>query len=692
MNRVVQQLRKWWFLEAGVRLVWGLSRWLAVVLSVLALACLADWIYDRYADVPRWLRVGGFAFQLLLAGLAALLFVVRPLRRVPGYDDLATRAERAIPELGHRLVTALQLNRPGAQTRGMSRTLIAEVTREAGEMASRHRLTSLADYRPIEWAAIVLLPVVLTLGAVAAINPSLALVLLKRQALLDVEIPRSVRLENLTPGVRPTGDEVLIKIRVTGEWRKDMVGEVRVRPDGQPEDHYQLKFDREESDDSAVFTAQLPPSSIPFTFTARLADGRLRQPGRVEFEPPPQVESLKAWQLLPDYLGRRPDGGSFARPGNSGTGGDVFDVLPQARIVVIARFTKPVTKAVLIPIEQGGGNNEIDGSPARLDELVDGGTSATWEFTTTPEMIAYRIELTDAIGFKNPVPIRRQITTWVDQPPAVEILRESMRNPDPSAADGQGDPDEYAFVNPLVAGRKVMIIYRARSPIGIGEVNLRYRVIPRAQDPDSRHPRDDPQARVFARDQLYLWEPRRARKPPPEDLGPFVPDLGLFEKSFRGRPSWSRKFSTDPPSRATAIVPAYLYPSPDPANEPADLEVGGRYFLTTVGLTRTEPDPDAAEGPVRTQIQLEPGDRLEVYVEVFDKYEIVRRSDPQKRKDARPAGYPQGAMLKVAVSEQQAREVIRDRLETQRRLKDKVEALRVDQEDIFDPPQKKDKP
>ena len=55
--------------------------------------------------------------DVAILGFAAL-FLIRPIRRTPGYDDLATRAERAIPELGHRLVTALQLNRPGARTAG----------------------------------------------------------------------------------------------------------------------------------------------------------------------------------------------------------------------------------------------------------------------------------------------------------------------------------------------------------------------------------------------------------------------------------------------------------------------------------------------------------------------------------------------------------------------------------------------
>ena len=38
MNRVHQQLRTWWLMEAAVRFAWGLAQWLAVGLTVLGKA------------------------------------------------------------------------------------------------------------------------------------------------------------------------------------------------------------------------------------------------------------------------------------------------------------------------------------------------------------------------------------------------------------------------------------------------------------------------------------------------------------------------------------------------------------------------------------------------------------------------------------------------------------------------------
>src|SRR5262249_20678738 len=293
-----------------------------------------------------------------------------------------------------RLVTALQLNRPGAQTRGMSPVLIAEVTREAGEMTADRQLARLADFRPLGWAALVLGPVLLAAGIVLVVNPHLVFTLLQRQLLLNVDIPRSVQLENITQDVWPTGAEVVIRFRVTGEWAEDMVGQARVRPDEQVEDHYDLKFEKKNPDGSAIFSAKLPPSSIPFTFHARLADGRTHTPGRVASEAPPQPKDLEAWQLPPSSRGTRPDGGSFERQNDGGLRGDVIDALPLSGIRVVGRFTKPVVRAVLIPVERGGGNTDIDGKPVAPDELSADGLRAEWVFETTRQLLGYRIELT----------------------------------------------------------------------------------------------------------------------------------------------------------------------------------------------------------------------------------------------------------------------------------------------------------
>lgn len=680
MNHLLRQLLRWRLRERLVRAAWGGARLVAVAAVALGAACFADWLYDRYTDVPFALRLLATGGQVALAGGLAYLFLLRPWVRTPPVDDLAFHAEQAIPSLGHRLVTALQLNRAGAKTAGMSRELIAEVTREAGEMASRHRLTALIDYRPVGWAVLLLIPVLAVWAGFVAARPALATALLKRQALLNVPIPRSVQLENLTPEVWPAGADVTLRFRVTGRWSQSMTGTARVTPDDQPADDYALSFEKEDEDGSAVFAAALPPASVPFDFSARLADGRTRTPGRVDFEPPPQVQSLDAWQLLPPYLG-----GRSAEVGGKTVmvpyerfqpRGEVVNALPLSQVRVEAAFNKPVAKAVLVVVERGDANNEVDRERLNPAEMATDGKSAEWVFATTPRTIGYRVELADARGFVGPAPARRGVSMLPDRPPEVAFQKESTRNPDPQAFDGQGPAEAYegdiplAFVPSGIPGdgetRVIQVVYAAKSDLGVGRANLAYRVIPRGEQGENVHPRDDPHGRVYTRLPLARVPADTASK-----LGRFVPELGLFEKSFAGLGAGRL---------LKAQAEFYPLPSPNPATEPGDLEAGGRYNFQTAGLRKPIPDGTAAKLGV--------GDTVEIYVEVWDKYATYlegRKMPDGPPVPPRAAGYTREARRKTVVSEDDARVLIRARDERNKKLQDKLRDLTEDQKGVFGP-------
>jgi hypothetical protein len=712
MTNLLGQLHRWRSVERLVRLAWGGGRWVALVGAVLALACLTDWLADRYLgseswralrtstwvfaprasapeqfepdaimdETPFWLRLLMTSGQLLIAGGLAFVLMVRPWRRTPPIDDLASHAEKAIPEFDHRLVTAVQLNRPGARTHGMSQALIKEVTREAGEMASHHNLLKLVDYRRLTWAAAVAVPVLIAWAGFAVARPELATVLLKRQLLIPVEIPRTIHLKNVSQEVWPTGWKTEVRYLVTGEYDKEMVGRVRIEPDGQPEFYTDLKYERDADDGAAYFVASLPESSSDYSFSARLGNGRSRERGRIKFEPPPQAVELQSWQVLPAFLGTRdgkPNGPRYERQNEGAMRGEIVDALPQSAVRIGAVFSKPVRSASLVPIERGDGVRERDLPAVAPLALSDDRTMAEWRFPTTPRMIAYRIELVDDRGFVNAVPIRRNVRMLEDRPPVVTFMPESTRHPDPTDFEGQGDPQVYMWGDklPLAEGGRVMVIYHARSEQGISRANIRYRVYPKGIAPDAypkevqdiQHPRDDPEAKVYAR--LVL-------KPVTADLktvGAYVPDLGLFEKSWQGLNGLSR------PDRMKVNVEFYPFPAADPRTEPSGLEAGGRYMFEVDGLQKTLPDGSTAK--------LELGDTVELFVEAFDK-------NPGLTPDGkpRPAGYTKEARRKIVVTPDEAQYAIKMRDEQNKRLQNKIADLVRDQANVFkgtnDPPKK----
>jgi hypothetical protein len=606
MNALMRQLRSWRNREVGVGLFWGVVLALSVSLVVLFFACLADWVWDRYADTPKPLRVLTTFAQVGLAAGLACLFVLRPLFRTPPLDDYAGRAEKAIPEFGHRLVTAIQLNRPDARTQGMSPVLIAEVTREAGEMAANHRLTRLVDYRRFRWALTVLIPVGLVTGLFAVLAPDTFRALLLRQALFDAEIPRSVHLTNVTKPLWPSGDEVVIRFEATGRFHDSTPGSVRVYPDGQPPDQYRLEFEKATADDKGTFVAKLPPSSVPFTFRAWLGDGRTRTPGRVDFAPRPVVSDVQAWTVLPEYLGKNPKGERYER---FMPRGEVV-ALPGSDARVEATFSKPVRTARLVLIERPADGPEHD-LPAREMALSADGTTAADRFPVRRGVIAYRIEAEDEHGFATLSPPRRGIQIPPDEPPRVSLLQEVLKDPDPAVDKGPLEDYEVNGI-PVPVGDLVMVGYNARSPMGIRAVNIRFRI----------NEEENWRTQVLSR---TLAGP---------NVGPFVPELGLFQKSGlfddKGRPTQ---------------VEFYPFPSAEPDTEVGELEAGGRYNLQTAGLKKQDGS------------DLVPGDRIEFYVEVFDKNPAPGR--PPGRSESRIKTLVTAAQL---AEWNRARDQSRDRL------------------------------
>src|SRR5207247_785251 len=103
----------------------------------------------------RWTMLG---VQILLWCVIAAGCLFRPLfRRLPD-SWLALWVEEKAPSLDHRLISAVQLNRRGGKTHGMSGELISAVSREAESQVQQMNFARLADHRRLRWCAVLVLP------------------------------------------------------------------------------------------------------------------------------------------------------------------------------------------------------------------------------------------------------------------------------------------------------------------------------------------------------------------------------------------------------------------------------------------------------------------------------------------------------------------------------------------------------
>lgn len=651
--------------ERWLRLTWLAARAVAVVLSVLATACLLDFFLDYYQDTPFTLRQALLLGQVLLWAVAVVVIVASLIQRVSD-TWLSLWVEERVASLGHRLISAVQLNLPGAKTEGMSPTMIAALTREAEVLAERMRFEDLADRRRLQWSLGLLTPFALVFLALFVLWPQVVVALIARQFLAEREIPRSVTLEDVSRPVWPRGEEVTLAFRATGLGvTEELTGEVRITPDeGRLGERYPLTYQGREDTGVARFTARVPLAVADFAYVARLGDGRQRQPGRIRLEARPQVVTLDAWVRLPAACGlqlhpldllqqKLPISLFAAQPfAEYQRGGDLVQRMPgsSARVVVVTQ--KPLANATLELLGAPDGGAEVVRRrvPMALDEE---GTAAEVVFQPRPDEVAYRLEVVDRNGFENRDRPQRTLRSEPADPPQVSLLPEYFSRID------RGFSEEHEVEGiPLLAGERIRIAYRCTTPYGLSRAQLRYRVL------------TEEEAQLLGEDGV-----RRFNRPWQTLLlpeisgtlasGPFDPRRGVFHHSGREAQVYYHAVPAADFDTLGGVTGGGRF---DFQTRP--LTVGTIRFEFLAALTGSPTVPLLAGAPwAALALSLEPaatptrplavGDRVEFFVEVFD-----RNPDPD-----RPPGRSE-RRWKVVVTEQRLMEWIIQKDDQKQRIRD----------------------
>jgi hypothetical protein len=658
--------------ERWVRLTWGAACWLAVAALALTLACGTDWVLDRREETPHAVRRGLVIAQGVLWGTAALLFLLPALLRWLSDSRLALWVEERVPEFDHRLISAVQLNQPDANTRGMSPVLIRAVTREAEDQAGRTSFAGLVDLRRLAWGAGLVAGVLLVAAGAFAAFPETTRALLARQLGEDREIPRKVALEAVQDDgvteappevVRPAREEVVLRFRARGVGPdEEPVGEARLQAEGGRE-KITLVRERTLADGDSIWLARVPAPAENFTYRAWLGDGRTRKSYNVRLEPRPVVTALEAVVTLPKDYALSPN--TFPQRNGDVEGlplatatvtiaiqeGKILkeaylDVLGRPFPRVLAYLRQP---AAALPGAPLGGVAEAAGTVAAVQALDAAGSledtpgrsalgpewwvqeplpfptdgtsnTATHRFELRPQQTGYRVRVRDQFGFENLDPPRRHIRLLTDEPPKVELLAERFL---PTAVGGEETEVEGM---PVPVDKSVRIAYRCSDGYGLASAGpnrpaarLLYRVLKKGTDPVAVDETQVPW-RVF-----NLAEVRAG-----EDVGRFDPDRGVFERTGAGDQ-----------------IEYYAVPSADPEHEWGRLVGGGRFDFQTKGLGA------------------EPGDQIELLVEVLDGQGQVGRSESR---------------VKAVVTEDEFVQWVVQTLEQERRIR----KLEENQRSVFD--------
>jgi hypothetical protein len=611
------------FRERLLSFVWGAACTIAIVLALVVVFCFVDYVTDYWvadwligtqsnafilgdlvqagfgddAATPMWMRMSFVVILLGVIAVALIGLMLRPqLRSLP--DTLmALWVEDKVSAFDHRLIGAVQLNQPDARLGGMSKELIGIMTKEAEKQAGKMNFAQYADHGRLKKAAFVLIPVLMIAALPVVLSPGVSFRLLARQALLDVELPRSVHLANASKEVWAIGETIPVRIDATGEVNPKMVGRLYVTSteidstDRTKKRRWSEKFPLVYLPNEDRFGADIPSMHADIQFTARLGDGRMKKAGTMKLVPRPTVVENMAWVQLPEYCGLRPDGARYEQPQPRG---DVAGI-PGTTVRVQAKIQKPITEAWLelreIEIvegkEDGAPPQEKARAPMKMT-LTDGGTLAEAQFNLTPGLSGYRVIVKDQYGFDNAPYPRRSLRLVAEEPPQVSLLRDTF---------GIGADFDLEGL-PVVIGKQIRIPYVCYGAYGLGKAQILYRVL-KKHESGAEPAEEEPWIR------LLLTEVIAGK-----GVGPFDPKTGVFATT-----NYDQQ------------VPFHAVPSPDAAKVLGRTMGGGRYFLETDGLIDSK----------GKRVSIKSGDQIEYCVEVYAMDRKPSASTPFTRSESRVA-------------------------------------------------------
>ncbi len=306
----------------------------AAILTAFWIAFLIDYLPVRIGgtEMPRSARAVVLIATIALTGILLWRFLISPMRRKLPDDSLALLIERQHPELGGRLVTAVQLGETPRAGDAHSATFMKEVLQEAEQQVSRVDLSRVFRTEPIRQKLMLVVPLLLAALIMAVASPHTFARAISRLTLwsdspwprraalemVGIEVPiiaatendegatrlvefedRVVRLargSNATLRIRAAGDEHGHQIPslctvsyVDGEGKR---GQSNLRRVGRVVDGYQS------------FVLDGPPLASlagSVSLTIRGLDDRLSD-YRIEAVDPPAIADMRMQVRYPDYL------------------------------------------------------------------------------------------------------------------------------------------------------------------------------------------------------------------------------------------------------------------------------------------------------------------------------------------------------------------------------------------------------
>ncbi|MCO8125350.1 polyketide synthase [Stieleria sp. TO1_6] len=430
-----ERVRRYVVLDSALALI-------ALILAAFWLGLLVDYVPVLLggSEMPRLAR----GILLVVVGAAVVWIIARMLiarlqRPLPD-DSLALLIERHYPRLGGRLITAVELTRPGRSGDSHSPDLLRMVHREASEAVDEVDPAKVFRTQPlIRKAAIagplLLLAVVFALYSPSAFARAAARLTLfsdarwPRRAKLEMvgvdlpqitasmtEDPELKRIEFVDHAIRlPKGSSATLRINAVAdgaevpslctvyyETADGLRGQSNMRRVGRERDGYQ------------AFVLDGPPLSNlseSFTFSIQGLDDRLVD-YQIEAVEPPMLVAMDVNVRYPDYL-RDPASNSetdLQTPYQAG-----LRISEGSRITLEAQSSLPLGQVDAV-LEADGSEQVVQGLTYSEDR-----TKVQLNLDSFRSPTAIRLVPSDADGISAQSPFRYFLGAIQDEPPSVTL-------------------------------------------------------------------------------------------------------------------------------------------------------------------------------------------------------------------------------------------------------------------------------
>jgi hypothetical protein len=423
---------------------------LAVVLGGFWLGLLVDYLPVKLGgtEMPRLAR------GLLLAAVALIvllivgrLLIARLIRPLPD-DSLALLFERHYPQLGGRLITAVQLTRPDRSGDAHSPELLKMVHREASQSVDQLDPGRVFRLAPLVNKASIALPLLGLAIAMAVVSPSSFTQAAARLTLMsDARWPRQASLEMVgvdLPVITPSSEESAEMQRLSFEdgtlrLPKGSNGTLRIRAAAkdavvpsvctvyyQTEDgtrgQSNMRRVGRERDGYQAFVLEGPPLANlneSFRFSILGLDDRLSD-FQVEAVDPPALTAMDVLVRYPDYL----------RPGGDGTRTE-FDLetryqaglrISEGSDITLRGSSSRLLGKVEAVMEQDGSEVPLTGI-----EISDDRKSFQLQIDSFRRPTAIRLVPSDPEGISAQAPFRYFLGAVIDQPPDVSLTLQGIQ-------------------------------------------------------------------------------------------------------------------------------------------------------------------------------------------------------------------------------------------------------------------------